>query len=133
MMIEDFLTWIADQIAAGVDLYEQGWGLRTAADAEVWRARENEWTAATLDGIAARNPKDFGRINTLQWIETRPMPSGHPWQEIRFNPLNCHATRIKRLLKVEQEWRTALSSPRNVSGARNDHTSLPNELGPEGG
>ena len=106
-MADDPLKWIADHIAAGIELCEQGWSLRTAKEAEAWHRRENEWAAEALDGITVWNLKDFRRIDYLHWIDVYPLPSDHPWQNVRINPLNCHVTRIKRLQEVEKEWRAA--------------------------
>jgi hypothetical protein len=83
----------------------EGWNLRTVKEAEAWQRRENEWAAEALDGIADRNPPDVARINTLDWINVYPLPRGHPWRDIRANPLNCHCTRIIRLQQIEREWR----------------------------
>jgi hypothetical protein len=110
-MAEDSLKWIAAHIAAGIELREQGWNLRSAEEAEAWRRRENKWASEALDGMAAWNLRDFGRVNDLIWVDTYPLPSGHPWRDIRFNPLNCHLTRIKRLQQIEQEWLQGLARP----------------------
>ena len=104
-LAEDPLKWIADHIAAGIELREQGYSLRTAKEAAAWHKQENEWTAAALDGLADWNPIDVARINTLDRIDICPLPGGHPWQYIRTNPLNCLATRLGRLQQIEQEWR----------------------------
>ena len=114
-MAEDPLKWIADQIAAGIELREQGRDLRTAEEAEDWRRRENAWAAEALDGIAAWSPKDFGRVNALKWIDICSLPDDHPWRDIRFNPLNCHTTRLKCLQQIEREWREELP-PRPKQG-----------------
>lgn len=103
-MAEDPLEWLARHIDAGIELREQGWGLRSTEEADAWLTRENRWAAEALDGMAAWNLQDFGRVNTLHWIEIYPLPEAHPWRDVRINPFNCHATRITRLQEIEREW-----------------------------
>ena len=109
-LAKDPIKWIADVIAAGIALCEQGYSLRTAKEAEAWHQQENDWTAAALDGLADWNPIDVARINTLDRIDIYPLPAGHPWRGIQTNPLNCLATRIVRLQQIEQEWRKSLAA-----------------------
>ena len=54
-MAEDPVKWIADHIRAGIDLREDGWGLRSEVGAKAWHERELQWAKDALDGVTARS------------------------------------------------------------------------------
>ncbi len=124
-MVDDPVVWISGHIQVGIDLREEGWNLRTKAEAEAWHKGELQWAKEARDGVAARSPRDVARLKALDDIGVSNLAEGHPWWEPLpsgmaisstgvgrpgNNPLNCHIRRIEELHEIEKEWRVARPS-----------------------
>ena len=81
-MAEDPVAWLANHVAAGIHLREECRNLPDTA-LEDWHGRAKQWANELRDGIAARSPRDVGKVETLGWLDVgapQLMPA-HRWHD----------------------------------------------------
>ncbi len=134
-MADDPVTWLADQIAAGIVLREEFRSLRTGASVAEWVKHQLQWEDELSNGIKARSPRDVARVQILDAVMPQELPADHPWAKSLVsstaisstgadcpgsNPFTCHLARIKQAQEIEREWRAAIPGKPKLSKAVNN-------------
>ena len=133
-MRDDPVEWIADHIAAGIILREEGWWkLVTPELADAWKKRQQQWWDELREGVRSYSRRDFAKVDVVGWVLPKELPIWHPWYEeipidVREcgtgsgskanNPLSRHIALIGNAEAIEREWRKALPATPTAAVAK---------------